>query len=61
MHLAIYNLEPYGDMVLYEDHLEEIANLNHIIAALEGQVKLQAEQIGKMQKFKEVKWHMTEE
>ena len=61
MQLAIYNLEPYGDMVLYEDYLEEIANLNHIIAALEGQIKLQAEQIGKMQKFKEVKWHMTEE
>ena len=61
MPIAIYNLEPYGDMVLYEDYLEEIANLNHIIAALEGQVKLQAEQIGKMQKFKEGKWHMTEE
>lgn len=53
--------EEDGEYMLYEDHLEEVANLNHIIAALEGQVKLQAEQIGKMQKFKEVKWHMTEE
>ena len=45
MHLAIYNLEPYGDMVLYEDHLEEIANLNHIIAALEGQLKAESQEI----------------
>ena len=50
MPIAIYNLEPYGDMVLYEDHLVEIANLNHIISALEGQLKIQSEQIGKMQK-----------
>ena len=61
MPIAIYNLEPYGDMVLYEDHLVEIANLNHIISALEGQLKIQSEQIGKMQKFNEVKWHMTKE
>lgn len=50
MSIAIYNLEPYGDMVLYEDHLVEVANLNHIIAALENELKLQAEQIAKLQK-----------
>ena len=48
MPVAIYNLEPYGDMVLYEDHLEEIANLNHIIAALEGQLKLESQEIQKL-------------
>lgn len=61
MSVAIYNLEPHGDMVLYEDHLAEIANLNHIIAALENELKVQSEKIGKMQKFKEVKWHTTKE
>ena len=50
MPIDIYNLEPYGDMVLYEDYLVEIANLNHIIAALEGQLKIQSEQVGKLQK-----------
>lgn len=50
MPIAIYNLEPYGDMVLYEDHLVEVANLNHIIAALENELKTQAEQIAKLQK-----------
>lgn len=50
MPIAIYNLEPYGDMVLYEDHLVEVANLNHIIAALESELKIQAEQIAKLQK-----------
>ncbi len=48
MPVAIYNLEPYGDMVLYEDHLVEIANLNHIIAALEGQLKLESQEIQKL-------------
>lgn len=48
--IAYYNLEPYGDMVLYEDHLVEVANLNHIIAALENELKIQAEQIAKLQK-----------
>lgn len=48
MPIAIYNLEPYGDMVLYEDYLEEVANLNHIIAALEGQLKLESEEIQKL-------------
>ena len=50
MPIAIYNLEPYGDMALYEDHLVEVANLNHIIAALENELKIQAEQIAKLQK-----------
>lgn len=50
MSIAIYNLEPYGDMVLYEDHLVEIANLNHIIAALEGQLKTESQEIAKLQK-----------
>lgn len=50
MSVAIYNLEPYGDMVLYEEHLIELAKLNHIIAALEGELKLQASQIAKLQK-----------
>lgn len=50
MPIAIYNLGPYGDMVLYEDHLVEVANLNHIIAALENELKIQAEQIAKLQK-----------
>lgn len=48
--IPLYNLEPYGDMVLYEDHLVEVANLNHIIAALENELKIQAEQIAKLQK-----------
>ena len=48
MPVAIYNLEPYGDMVLYEDHLVEIANLNHIIAALEGQLKSESQEIQKL-------------
>lgn len=50
MSITIYNLEPYGDMVLYEDHLVEIANLNHIIAALEGQLKVESQEIAKLQK-----------
>lgn len=50
MPIGIYNLEPYGDMVLYEDHLVEIANLNHIIAALEGQLKAESQEIAKLQK-----------
>ena len=50
MPVAIYNLEPYGDMVLYEDHLVEVANLNHIIAALEEQLKAESQEIAKLQK-----------
>ena len=37
-------------MVLYEDHLVEIANLNHIIAALEGQLKAESQEITRLQK-----------
>ena len=35
---------------LDEDHLVEIANLNHIIAALEGQLKTESQEIAKLQK-----------
>ncbi len=48
--IPIYNLEPYGDMVLYEDFIVEVSRLDHIIAALEGQLKIQTEQIAKLQK-----------
>ena len=59
--IPIYNLEPYGDMVLYEDFIAEVTRLDHIIAAFENELKVQSEKIGKMQKFKEVKWHTTKE
>ena len=39
-----------GDWVSYEDHLVEVSRLLHIISALENELKIQAEQIAKLQK-----------
>lgn len=39
-----------GEFVTYEDHLVEVARLLHIIAALEGQLKAESEQIRDLKK-----------